>query len=99
MTTSIRFGNHVLEFLIPMPFYILHQTVILIIGFYVVQWDLPMIAKFGVIAVTSFIAIMALYEPIKRFPPTRFLFGMRSRRDHPTSGEQERHRLLSVSGL
>jgi len=62
-----------------LPFYILHQTVILIIGFYVVQWPLPMIAKFGVIVVTSFMAIMALYEPIKRFPPTRFLFGLRKK--------------------
>lgn len=62
-----------------LPFYILHQTVILIIGFYVVRWNIPMIAKFGVIAVTSFMAIMTLYEPIKRFPPTRFLFGMRKK--------------------
>jgi glucan biosynthesis protein C len=82
-----------------LPFYILHQTVILIIGFYVVQWNLPMVAKFGVIMITSFMAIMTLYEPIKRFTPTRFLFGMQSRRDHPINGEQERHRLLSVSSL
>ncbi|MCP5108411.1 MAG: acyltransferase family protein [bacterium] len=60
-----------------LPFYILHQTVILIVGFYVVQWPIPMIAKFGVIVLISFIGIMIPYELIKRFPPTRFLFGMK----------------------
>ncbi len=72
---SLNYSNEAV-----LPFYILHQTAILIIGFYVVQWPLPMIAKFGVIVAVSFVAIMIPYELIKRFPPTRFLFGMRKKK-------------------
>lgn len=64
-----------------LPFYILHQTVILVIGFYVVQWQVPMMGKFGVIILTSFTGIMVFYEFIKRLPPLRFLFGMRRKRE------------------
>jgi hypothetical protein len=61
-----------------LPFYILHQTIILIIGFYVVQWDMGVAAKYGVITSASFIAIMAIYELlIRRVNVLRFMFGMR----------------------
>ena len=61
-----------------LPFYILHQTVILIIGFYVVQWDMCIAAKYAIIATTSFVAIMAIYDLlVKRINVLRFLFGMR----------------------
>ena len=36
------------------PFYILHQTVIVAIAYFVVQWDWPSGLKFAVIAVTAF---------------------------------------------
>ena len=61
-----------------LPFYILHQPVILSIGYFVVQWTLPIIAKYFIIASTSFIAIMVLYELlVRRINVLRFLFGMR----------------------
>lgn len=61
-----------------LPFYILHQPVILSIGYFVVQWTLPIIAKYFIIASTSFIAIMMLYELlVRRINVLRFLFGMR----------------------
>jgi glucan biosynthesis protein C len=61
-----------------LPFYMLHQTLILFVGWYVVQWNIAIAAKFLVISVTSFILIMAAYELlIRRFNWTRFLFGMR----------------------
>jgi surface polysaccharide O-acyltransferase-like enzyme len=62
-----------------LPFYILHQTIILIFGFFVVQWNVPVMVKFAVIILSSFMGIMILYELIKRIPLTRFLFGMRKK--------------------
>jgi surface polysaccharide O-acyltransferase-like enzyme len=64
-----------------LPFYIMHQTVITIVGFYVIQWDMAIGAKFGIIAVLSFISIMVIYELlVRRLGVLRFLFGMKPRR-------------------
>jgi peptidoglycan/LPS O-acetylase OafA/YrhL len=61
-----------------LPFYILHQTVILTIGFFVVRWAIPDLAKFVVIAASSFAIIVAIYEfAIRRHNAMRFLFGMK----------------------
>ena len=60
-----------------LPFYILHQSVIISIGYYVVQWNAGVIVKYPVIAITSFVAIMAIYELVRRVNVLRFLFGMR----------------------
>jgi len=61
-----------------LPFYILHQTVILIIGFFVLQWSMGIALKYFIITTTSFIAIMAIYELlVRRINVLRFLFGMR----------------------
>ncbi|MCP4217573.1 MAG: acyltransferase family protein [bacterium] len=62
-----------------LPFYILHQTVILVIGYYVVSLQIPVMIKFAGILLSSFAAIMALYVIIKRVPATRFIFGMKPR--------------------
>ena len=64
-----------------LPFYILHQTVIVIIGYFVVQWNAGIGLKYLVIASSSFLAIVAIYELlIKRLPWLRFLFGMRPKK-------------------
>jgi len=61
-----------------LPFYVLHQTVIISIGFYIVQWDMGVTSKYFIIAATSFIGIMAIYELlVRRINILRFLFGMR----------------------
>ncbi|MFC2019233.1 acyltransferase family protein [Chloroflexota bacterium] len=61
-----------------LPFYVLHQTVIISISFYVVQWDMGVTPKYFIISATSFIGIMVIYELlVKRIKPLRFLFGMR----------------------
>jgi glucans biosynthesis protein C len=60
------------------PFYILHQTILVIIGFYVIQWNISIALKYVIIAVSSFIAIMIIYEVlVKRLNIFRFLFGMK----------------------
>ena len=61
-----------------LPFYILHQTIILSIGFYVVQWNMVIPLKYLIISTSSFAAIMAIYDLlVRRFNVLRFLFGMR----------------------
>lgn len=61
-----------------LPFYILHQTVLLCVGFFVVRWNIPVAVKFTVISLSSFILIMAIYEfLIRRWNVMRVLFGMK----------------------
>ena len=63
-----------------LPFYILHHTVIYIIGYYVIQWSSGISIKFFIIAIIAFAMIMAIYEIlIRRFNLLRFLFGMRTK--------------------
>lgn len=67
-----------------LPFYILHQTIIISIGFYVVQWHTGIGLKYLTISTTSFVAIMLIYELVRRISVLRFLFGMRPRKKTKT---------------
>ncbi len=61
-----------------LPFYILHQPIILIIGYFVVQWSVGIAVKYLFIVVAAFLAIMVIYELlIRRINVLRFLFGMK----------------------
>jgi len=61
-----------------LPFYILHQTVILSVAYLVVQWSISDLLKFTAILIFSFAISMVLYESlVRRFNPLRFLFGMK----------------------
>ena len=63
-----------------LPFYILHQTVIIVIGYQVVKWDAGVFVKFAAIAVASLVITVLIYEIIvRRVAALRFLFGMRAR--------------------
>jgi len=60
-----------------LPVYVLHQTIIVVIGFYVVQATWTIGWKFAFIMTTSFIATMLIYELlVRRWNPIRVLFGM-----------------------
>lgn len=61
-----------------LPFYILHQPIILVVGFFVIPWSAGIPFKYFFIAVTSFILIMFIYEVlVRRISILRLLFGMR----------------------
>lgn len=61
-----------------LPFYILHQTVLLSIGYFVTRWVIPDLLKFVIISGSSFIVIMAVYEFLtRRINLLRVLFGMK----------------------
>ena len=60
-----------------LPFYILHQPVILVIGYYVLQWNAPILLKYLAISTSAFVLVMLLYELlIRRIPPVRYVFGV-----------------------
>jgi len=63
-----------------LPFYILHQTVIVMVAFYVVRLNLIVIEKYLIIVLISFAAISALLLPISQINLLRFLFGMRPKK-------------------
>ena len=61
-----------------LPFYILHHTVIYIIGYYIIQWKSIIVSKFIIISTSSFVIIIAVYEIlIRRINFVRFSFGMK----------------------
>jgi len=61
-----------------LPFYIMHQTVLLGVGYFIVRWHIPDPLKWVIIAAISFTTIMGLYELlVRRINVLRFLFGMK----------------------
>ena len=61
-----------------LPFYLFHQTIILIVGFFIIRWNIGILPKFLIITVISFSLILVLYDLlVKPFNIVRFFFGMR----------------------
>jgi glucans biosynthesis protein C len=59
------------------PFYILHQTIIVILAYYVVQTNDTITAKYGFIVIVSFFLSVSLYHVLIRpYKAIRLLFGM-----------------------
>jgi peptidoglycan/LPS O-acetylase OafA/YrhL len=64
-----------------MPFFLFHQPVIIIIAFYVVQWDAGITLKLLVVVLGSLLVALGLVElVIKRINVLRGLFGMKPSR-------------------
>jgi glucans biosynthesis protein C len=62
------------------PFYILHQTIIVIIAYYVVQCTEAVAVKFIFTFVIAFVVTVCIYHLfIRPYAVTRFLFGMKPR--------------------
>lgn len=62
------------------PFYILHQVAIVIIGYYVIKWNINLYIKYIVVSNASLISCIIVYWFFVRpFRITRFIFGMKSR--------------------
>ena len=72
-TPFLRYANEA-----ALPFYILHQTVIVSLGYFVLRWPIPDLLKFAVLLLCSFAITLGLYEfLVRRFNLLRFLFGMK----------------------
>jgi len=69
-----------------LPFFVLHQTVILAIAYYVVQWEMGLLPKLLVVMLGSFAITLALCEfVIKRVGLLRLVFGMKASQRARTS--------------
>jgi hypothetical protein len=76
----LSFNNRMLKYTneAVLPFYIIHQTVIVTIGFYIAYWDASVAVKYLIIITSSFAVIAFMYDlVIRRVKWLRFLFGMR----------------------
>lgn len=78
---SLRYANQAV-----LPFYVMHQTLLLVVGYFVVRWATPDLGKFGVISLSSFALILVTYEfLVRRSDLLRVLFGLKARRRAPQS--------------
>ena len=62
------------------PVYIIHQTMIVIIASFVVDFAIPRAAQWIVLLALAVAATFALYETVRRVSVLRFLLGMRRRK-------------------
>lgn len=85
--TFLGFASRYLNFTNPfvkyaseavLPFYVLHQTIIVGVDFFVIQLPLPIAAKIAIVLVSAFASITLIYEYcVRRSNATRVLFGMK----------------------
>jgi peptidoglycan/LPS O-acetylase OafA/YrhL len=60
------------------PFYILHQTIIICIAYYMINWQMSIALKFFIISSSMFLLTLFLYECIiRRVNFLRVLFGLK----------------------
>jgi len=60
------------------PFYILHQTVIVLFGYMIFRWSWGIAPKYLFLTTVSLAVTVVAYDLlVRRTPPTRFLFGMK----------------------
>jgi glucan biosynthesis protein C len=73
-------GHYVKEAVL--PFYVLHQTPIVVIGFYAVQWRVGVLPKYLTISLAALALTLVTYDLcVRRAGITRVLFGLRHQRD------------------
>lgn len=87
MLAIVGYGRRYLNFSHPvltyaneavLPFYVLHQTIIVIIGYFIIQQSWGVAAKYFFILILAFILTLATYELlVRRFNIPRVLLGMR----------------------
>ncbi len=79
----LNFNSKLLSYLseAAYPVYLLHQTVLVTIAFYIVRWNVGVMTKFWMISTASLVVTIALYEVlIRRFNIPRFLLGLKAYR-------------------
>ena len=59
------------------PFYIVHQTITVLLGYWWLGWNVPITVKYPALAAGTFAGSWACFELIRRTRLTRVLFGMK----------------------
>jgi hypothetical protein len=71
LARAARYANEAV-----LPFYLLHEPVIVAAAWLIVRWHAPITGKYAVLVIVSFAATVALYETlVRRFRVTRLLVG------------------------
>jgi peptidoglycan/LPS O-acetylase OafA/YrhL len=68
------------------PIYILHQTVIIVIAYFVIQQAWSPVSKYWLVLVPTLVVCVLMYEGIRRVALLRFLFGMKPIKPAPDRG-------------
>jgi hypothetical protein len=69
-----------------LPFYLLHEPVIVAFAWIIVRWHAPILVKYPALVAASFTATLVIYElAVRRYRITRLLFGMKIRQ-RPVGG-------------
>jgi peptidoglycan/LPS O-acetylase OafA/YrhL len=78
---ALRYGQETL-----LPFFLLHQPAILVVAYFVVQWEASIAIKLLVVVIGAFTLSIGLTElVIKRVGILRILFGMKPRSQAPAA--------------
>jgi peptidoglycan/LPS O-acetylase OafA/YrhL len=87
LVAILGFGRRYLNFAHPslryageavLPFYILHQPIIVVIAYVIRTWDMSVGLKYLIVSTTALAVIMLIYEfLVRRFNVLRFFFGMK----------------------
>ena len=71
-----------------LPFYLLHEPVIVADAWLIIRWHAPISAKYAALVMVSFAVTLILYEAVvRRFRVTRLLFGMKPRSRSRVAGK------------
>jgi len=65
------------------PLYIFHQTVVIVIAYWMVGWPLGLHTRFALITVASLASTILLMAAVRRIPGVRALFGLRGASSPP----------------
>jgi len=69
------------------PFYIIHQTVLVAVGFLIVQWQIGIAGKYLTVALATYVGTTLAYELlVRRLTISRFFFGLKARRKDRAPG-------------
>jgi hypothetical protein len=62
------------------PFFIIHQTIIVALGYWIVQLNVSILSKYLLLSICSSMLIFGIYEfIIRRTKLTRLLYGMKNK--------------------
>ena len=72
-------GGKVLKYLnqAAFPIYILHQSIMMVIAYFVVQWRIKIGLQFSIIAILTLVASFAIFEVSRHFVLTRIILGIK----------------------
>ena len=58
------------------PIYIIHQVVLVVVGYFILKMPIGVFAQFWLIVISSFFITMMMYEVIRKIPYVRTVFGI-----------------------